>query len=67
MRKELKKQVNHRVMPRLVLRTAARIQVYAGIKNASKYMELSGLNTAVYGNFFGAYSKFIYAERQYLQ
>lgn len=55
MRKRLKRQVNLEDRPRLVLRTADAFAAYAGIKNASKYMELSGYNTAVYGNFLNAY------------
>jgi len=48
---------------RLVLRTADANPAYAYHLNTDKYRELSGLNTAVYGNFFSAYTKLLYAER----
>lgn len=37
--------------PRLVLRTA---DAYGISKNTDKYNSLTGLNTVIYGNFYGA-------------
>jgi len=55
MRKRLKNKVNLKDRPRLVLRTADAFAAYAYSLNTDKYMELSGYNTAVYGNFLNAY------------